>query len=128
MPGTTGEIQIVVTSDMIARFDELGTVHPVYSTWTMIKHMEEASRKVILPFLEEHEEGVGHAVDVVHLAPAAVGARVTVRAVLERVDGNRIHTRVEALSGRGTIGEGRMVQVVLPRARLQERFRDAGAP
>ena len=37
-------------------------------------------------FLDEHEEGVGHAVDVVHLAPAAVGAQVTVRAVLELSD------------------------------------------
>lgn len=126
-PGLAGEVEITVTDVMVARFDELGLVHPVYSTWMMAKHMEEASRKVILPFLEDDEEAVGHAIDLVHLAPSAVGDRVRVRATLERVDGRRIYCALEAHNQRERIGEGRNIQVVLSRRRLHDTFRAIGA-
>jgi fluoroacetyl-CoA thioesterase len=89
--------------------------------------MEEAGRKAILPFLEPGEDAVGCAIDVVHLAPTPVGAGVRARAVVERVEGRRIHCRVEAHNEREKIGEGRTVQVVVPRARLVARFREIGA-
>ena len=126
VPGRTGELEITVTPAMVAQFDELGLVHPVYATWTLVKHMEEASRKMLLPFLEEDEEAVGHAVNVVHLAPTPVGMRVRVRAVLERVDGRRIHCRLEASNERERIGEGTTIQIVVSRARLREQFRALG--
>ncbi len=126
-PGLAGEIEITVTDAMVARFDELGLVHPVYSTWMMAKHMEEASRKVILPFLEEDEDAVGHAIEIVHLAPTAVGERVRIRATIERVDGRRIYCTLEARNQRERIGEGRNIQVVLSRHRLREKFRAIGA-
>ena len=127
VPGKTGDVEITVTGAMVAQFDELGLVHPVYATWTLVKHMEEASRKVLLPFLEDDEDAVGHAVNVVHLAPTPVGMRVRVRAVLERVDGRRIHCRLEASNERERIGEGTTIQIVVPRARLREQFRALGA-
>jgi fluoroacetyl-CoA thioesterase len=127
VPGTTAEVVLTVTDAMTVHFDELGTTHPVYATWMMIKHMEEAGRKVILPFLDDGEDAVGYAVEVVHLAPTAVGTRVWARAVLERVEGRRIHCRVEARNEREKIGEGRTVQVVLTRDRLEARFREIGA-
>jgi predicted thioesterase len=127
IPGLAGEIEITVTDAMVARFDELGLVHPVYATWMMAKHMEEASRKVILPFLEEDEDAVGHAIDIVHLAPTAVGERVRIRATLARVDGRRVYCTLEAHNQRERIGEGRNIQVVLSRQRLRETFRAIGA-
>lgn len=127
IPGTAAEVELTVSDAMTVRFDELGATHPVYATWMMIKHMEEAGRKAILPFLDEDEDAVGYAIDVVHLAPTPVGARVRARAVLDHVDGRRIHCRVEAHNEREKIGEGRTVQVVLSRRRLDARFRDIGA-
>ena len=127
IPGTTGEVETTVTEAMVAQFEGLGLVHPVYATWTMVKHMEEASRKVILPFLEEDEDAVGHAVQVVHLAPTPVGMRVRVRAILERVDGLRIHCRTEAANELGRIGEGTTIQVLVSRHTLRERLRALGA-
>lgn len=126
VPGTAAEVVVTVTDAMTVHFEELGTTHPVYATWMMIKHMEEAGRKVILPFLEAGEDAVGYAVDVVHLAPTAVGRRVRARAVLERIEGRRIHCRVEAHNEHEKIGEGRTVQIVLPRDRLEHRFREIG--
>ena len=125
--GAEAEVTITVTDEMMARFEELGLVHPVYSTWFMVKHMELAARKVILPFLEPDEEAVGHAVSVTHLAPTPVGATVTARASLSSIDGNKIICAVEAHSGGVKIGEGTTVQVVMPAAVLRERFRAIGA-
>jgi fluoroacetyl-CoA thioesterase len=126
-PGHSAEVRITVTDGMVARFDELGLVHPVYSTWMMAKHMEEASRKVILPFLEDDEEAVGHAIDIVHLAPTAVGDPVRVRAVLDRIENRRIHCTLEAFNQRERIGEGHTIQVVLSRRQLQEKLREIRA-
>lgn len=119
LPGARAEVTIVVTPEMVAEFDELGVVHPVYSTWSMVRHMELACRRLILPFLEPDEEAVGYSVSVTHLSPTPVGMRVTATARLEQIDGNRIICAVEAHNERTRIGEGTQVQVVLPRARLQ---------
>ena len=127
VPGLRGEIELAVTDAMVARFDELGLVHPVYATWMMAKHMEEASRKVILPFLEDDEEAVGHAIDIVHLAPTAVGDPVRVRAVLDHIEDRRIHCKLEAFNQRERIGEGHTIQVVLSRRQLQEKLREIRA-
>ncbi len=127
VPGTVGEVRITVTDAMVANFDDLGMVHPVYATWMMVKHLEEAGRRVILPFLEEDEDAVGHAVEVVHLAPTPVGMPVIARAILEKVDGRRIHCRLEAFNAHEQIGTGHSVQVVVSRERLHERFRALGA-
>jgi len=121
------EVEVTVTEAMVVNFDELGTVHPVYATWMLAKHMEEASRKVILPFLEGDEEAVGHALDVVHLAPTPVGGRVRVRAILDRIEGRRIHCTLEAHNERERIGEGHSIQVMLSRAQLRAKFRSIGA-
>lgn len=127
VPGKVGEVRITVTDAMVASFDELGGVHPVYSTWMMVKHLEEASRKVILPYLEDDEDALGHAIDVVHLAPTPVGTEVVARAIVEKVDGGRVHCRLEAFNAHEQIGRGHNIQVVVSRARLRERFRAIGA-
>ncbi len=114
-PGASAEVAVVVDESMVARFDQLGLVHRVYSTWSLVKHMEEASRKLILPYLEPHEDAVGYAVEVVHLAPTLVGMRVVVRATLERIEGRRVYTRVEAFNEETKIGKGRHVQALVPR-------------
>lgn len=127
VPGAEAQVTVTVTNDMLARFEELGLVHPVYSTWSMVRHMELASRKVILPYLEPDEEAVGYSVSVTHLAPAPLGATVTARARLVRIEGNQVICATSALSGSTTIGEGTTVQVVVPAAGLRARFDQIGA-
>ena len=123
LPGRTGEVTVTVTQPMVAWFEELGVVHPVYSTWAMVRHMELASRKVILPFLEPGEDAVGYSVNVTHFAPTPVGMQVTVHATLQRVEGNRIICALEAFNEHEKIGEGENVQVVVPPDYLQNRLR-----
>jgi predicted thioesterase len=126
-PGTEASVTVTVTEEMLARFEHLGLVHPVYSTWAMVRHMELASRKVILPYLEDEEEAVGYSVSVTHRAPTPLGAVVTVRARLVAVEGSQVICAVSAHNERGLIGEGTTIQVVLPVDVLRARLTEAGA-
>jgi len=112
-PGAEASVSVTVTPDMLATFEELGAVHPLYATWSMVRHMELACRKIILPYLEPGEDAVGHSISVTHLGPSRAGDRVTARARLLEVRGNRIICAVEAHTEAGKIGEGTQVQVLL---------------
>ena len=117
--GESATLDVVVTADMTVDFAELGRVHPVYATYTMAKHFEEAGRKLLLPHLEDGEEGLGSSVSVEHLAPSWVGDRLTIEARCVEVSGNRLVCECTAVDDTGReVGRGTTGQVVLPRAVL----------
>ncbi|AEB12015.1 thioesterase family protein [Marinithermus hydrothermalis] len=121
--GYQAVFETVVTPEMTVDFEELGKVHPVYATYWMTKHMELAGRKIILPFLEEGEDGIGHEVEVRHLASALPGMRVKIVAEHLRTEGNRVYAACRAYNELGDlIGEGRTTQVILPKAKIQAAF------
>ena len=123
--GFEQKLSVVVTEEMTVNFEELGKLHPVYATYWMAKHMEEAGRKIILPFLEEGEEGIGSGVSVSHLGSALPGMRVDVVAVHERTEKNRVYVRCTASNQLGdVIGTGSTEQVILPAARVAQLFED----
>ncbi|MDA8205901.1 MAG: polymerase, partial [Thermaerobacter sp.] len=70
--GNSSTVETVVTENMVARLGGR-KIHPVLATAQMIEWMEWAGRKLILPYLEDGEDAVGYAVDIVHLAPTVVG-------------------------------------------------------
>ncbi|WP_027409087.1 thioesterase family protein [Anoxybacteroides tepidamans] len=117
--GDTAVVEAVVTPDMFAQF-EGNVVHPVYSTVSMVYHMEWASRKIILPYLEDHEEGMGAAVSVKHIAPTPEGSTVTVTATLTELRDNIVITKVEAKEGERVVGVGEVKQVILPKQKIHE--------
>lgn len=121
--GFTQDLTVTVTDEMTVDFGELGQVHPVYATYWMAKHFEEAGRKIILPFLEEGEGGIGTQVDVTHTASALPGMTVTVTATFDRMEGRRIVARMRAVNELGDeIGHGSTTQMVLPQARIDAGF------
>ncbi len=119
-PGAEATVTVTVTADMLATFEVLGPVHPLYATWSMVRHMELACRTLILPYLEPEEDAVGYRISVTHLAPTGPGDRVTARARLQAIEGRRIVCAVEAYNSREKIGEGTQVQVLVSRRRWQE--------
>lgn len=121
--GFTQTLSVTVTDDMTVNFGELGRLHPVYATYWMARHFEEAGRKIILPFLEDGEGGIGTQVDVTHTASALPGMRVTVTATFERQEGRRVIARMVAVNELGDeIGHGATTQMVLPQARIDANF------
>jgi fluoroacetyl-CoA thioesterase len=121
--GESAVLEIVVTPELTVRFDELGPVHPVYATYSMAKHFEEAGRKLLLRHLEPGEAGIGSALSVEHLAPSRVGETVRITARCAEQRANRVTCECTAVDDGGRLlGRGSTVQVVLSEAALQERI------
>jgi predicted thioesterase len=99
--------------------------HPLYATWAMVYHMETASRMLLAPYLEPHEEAVGGGILVKHLRPARIGAPLHVAARLVRIRGGRVYTRVEIHSRGRKLGEGSIVQVVMTRSGFAKLLKGA---
>jgi len=120
--GREESIEIIVTEDMFASF-EGQVVHPVYSTVAMTYHMEWVSRKIILPFLEDHEEGMGASIQLKHLAASPLGSTVTITAILVELRANRVVTSVTVENNLGLIGKGEVMQVILPKEKISEKLK-----
>lgn len=110
-----------VTPDMAAQFHGK-VVHPVYSTVAMVYHMEWVARKVILPYLEEHEEGMGAEVSVRHIQPAALNSEVTLCATVTEYKKNKVVTKVSVMSNEREIGAGQVTQFILPKETIKQNI------
>ncbi|GIO22746.1 thioesterase family protein [Oceanobacillus sp. J11TS1] len=119
--GDTAIIRVEVTEDKFARFGE-EVVHPTYSTASMVYDMEWASRKVLLPFIEENEESAGAAVQVKHIAPSALRTFIEVKAIVKSITNRKIVTEVVAKNEYGLIGKGEVEQVILPKGTMREKL------
>ena len=117
--GQSISIEVEVTEEMFPCF-EGKLVHPVFSTASLVHHMEWASRLLLLPYLEEGEEGMGASVNVKHLAPSILGERVSISAKIKRVTFNSLITEVRAETQKGIIGTGEVKQVILLKSKIYE--------
>ena len=122
--GREETIEITVTEEMFASFDGQ-VVHPVYSTVAMTYHMEWVSRKIILPFLEDDEEGMGASVLLKHLSASPLGTTVRLTATLVEYRENKVVTKVTASNHLGVIGKGEVVQIILPKVKIMEKLKEA---
>ena len=123
--GYEGHLGVVVTDEMTVDFSELGKIHPVYATYWIARHMEEAGRMVIVPFLEEGDEGIGSAVSVKHLASALPGMRIEVIAKHVATEGPKIICECTATSELGDlVATGSTEQHVFSAVKVQAGFDD----
>jgi fluoroacetyl-CoA thioesterase len=131
--GTTATLDVVVTPEMTVDFDEMGQVHPVYATYTMAKHFEEAGRKLLVPHLESDEAGIGVSLSVEHRAPSWVGDTIRVTARCVEADAGRLTCECWATDAYGReLGWGTTVQAIIPAevvaARVGEHARRSRGP
>ena len=122
--GHTTEVRVRVTPEMVAALDGV-VVHPVCSTFWIAYYAEVAARRAIEPFFEEGENAIGAALHLEHIAMAPVGSELLVRAVVERMEGNRVWCRWEAFAAGQRIAQGEQLQVILPHERIQALLRQA---
>jgi fluoroacetyl-CoA thioesterase len=125
-PGTTAEVRAVVDATMLAAF-EGQVVHEAYATAALVTHLELAGRKIILPYLDEDEEGVGYAIAVTHLAPTVPGMTVTAQASYRETQGRFVICDVVVYNDLGKIGEGTFTQAIVRRASLDARLAELRA-
>lgn len=121
--GQFAEYELVVSPDMVAAF-EGQVVHNLYSTASLVKHLELAARKTIIPYLEKHEEGMGYHVEVHHLMFTPTGMKVKLRATVSAIRDNKIECEVEASTWRGKIARGTVVQSIVQKAWLEQKIRE----
>lgn len=118
VPGIQAEVSFEVTDEMRPIFDEVA-VHQVCSTWSLVHFMELAGRRILMQYLEPHEEGVGSQVSCDHLGPARVGRTVRVVATVAEATDRELVCDVAAFIGDRTIARGKTVQRIFPRPVLE---------
>ncbi|MFS2294206.1 MAG: thioesterase [Actinomadura sp.] len=119
--GLRGEASLVVGDEDTAVAVGSGDV-PVLGTPRLAALAEAATMEAVRGRLGAGETTVGTRVEVRHLAASPVGARVTVEAELEEVEGTRLVFGFAATDERdAVVGEGRVERVVVDRARFLAR-------
>ena len=99
-PGLKGQLGTIVCEHNAARHV------PYFSTPSMISLMEGAATQAIHHLMEPGRTSVGYEVNVRHLAPASLGAKIVAYAELTDVERNRLTFEVQAYDGDKKIGEG----------------------
>jgi predicted thioesterase len=120
MPGLGGSVTISVEEADTASAMRSGDV-PVLATPRVVALAEQATVEAVTPALEPGYTTVGYEVQLTHLAPSPVGAKVTADVVLEAVDGRRLVFRVSVTDARGLVAVGRVTRVVVQRDRFLDR-------
>ena len=113
--------QTLVTEAMRPVFDGK-VIHDVCSTWSIGECMENAARRVLVPYLEPHEEGVGTHLSIDHKGPARLGETMTATATATDVDARQLVCEIIVTAADRVVATGRQVQRVLPRDMLQARL------
>lgn len=121
--GQTAELEIDVKDEMTARFAG-ETVHELYSTSYLVHHMEFAARKLILPYLEDHEEGMGCYIEVSHLSFTLPGMKVNLTATVTDIRDNKVIAEVEASNMRGKVARGTVTQAIVEKEWLEKRMKE----
>jgi fluoroacetyl-CoA thioesterase len=93
--GTVGETTFVVEPKHCIEFATDG-MPAVLSTPNLIGILERTSRQAIAPFLMADERSVGVELDLRHLAPSPLGAKVTASARVIGASGRFVDFQIEA--------------------------------
>ena len=101
--------QVTVTPDMTARLFD-GEVHAVYGTAWMVRHVEEAGRLLVEPYLDQGEDATGYSISITHQRPARVGTPLTIVATVVEVDDRQCTADVTVSAPFGVVGTARFVQ------------------
>ena len=119
--GDRKEFTRVVRSADTATFGS-GQVHPVYSTFALVRDAEWTCRLFVLEMKEEDEEGIGTFITVKHHAPALMEESVNFAVEVESIKRNEIICKYKAAIGKRLVATGRQGQKILKKAKIKKLF------
>jgi len=119
--GVTGRKEEVVTPELTVGAHVSG-MPMVYGTPMMIMAMEVACASAVQRYLPPGWVTVGSEVNVRHLAPSPIGAKIVARAEVIEVSGRSVLFAVEAFDGERKIGEGQHRRGAVNLDRFRERY------
>ena len=96
---------------------------PVLATPALLALMENAAMLAVAAELPEGSTTVGGHISSSHLAPSPVGAVVSARATLEKIDGRKLFFNVIAIEGDKVIGEGTHLRFIVARERFLAKLK-----
>lgn len=103
--GHLGEHQFTVKEEHCIDFADAG-MPAVFSTPKLIGLLERTARFSVALFLDNHERTVGVEIDLKHLAPTPIGAKVTLTTRVIGSEGNFITFAVEARDETELVSKG----------------------
>ena len=120
--GSTAEVFKVVTEDDLASIlGEVDDIFPkVFATSKMVALMEIAASRVLKKFLSNSECSVGIEVNINHVSPTTIGAKVRAQAILIDFVDNVFTFTVQASDESGLIGEGTHKRSIVNIERLEK--------
>lgn len=113
-------IEKVVTEDMLAVNVGSGSLR-VLATPTVVALMEEASTKLADTFLDEDLTTVGTMVEIQHISPSPIGAKIKVESKLISNDGRSFKFEVTAYDNAGMIANGTHNRVSVKSEKFQKK-------
>lgn len=120
--GTTGETTFVVEERHCIEFATDG-MPAVLSTPNLIGILERTARQAIAPFLAADERSVGVEIELRHVAPTPIGAKVTATARVIGLDGRFIDFQIEARDCDELIARGVHKRAVVRTGSFSQRVR-----
>jgi fluoroacetyl-CoA thioesterase len=91
------------------------------ATPSIILFAEQAIWAALDGRLEKGTSAVEHRVEISHLAPTPIGAKVRAEAVLESIEGRRLVFRISVTDDRGLVAAGRFTRVIVSKEQFLER-------
>lgn len=110
--GLKGEARLLVTEADTARALGSGDVS-VLGTPRLVALFEEATVDAMRGMLEDGQSSVGMRVQIDHLQPTPVGAKVVAEAQLDKIEGRRITFAVTANDSGGLVAAGKVTRVIV---------------
>ena len=120
-PGARAEITLTVREGDTAVALCSGQV-PVLATPRVVALCEEATVAAVDGSLPGGQTTVGMRIQLDHLQPTAVGSTVAAEAVLDKVEGRRLHFTVSVRDHRGLVACGKVTRVVVDTDRFLDNL------
>lgn len=119
-PGLAATIERVVSESDTSSAAGTSDV-PMLATPSIILFAEQATWAALEGRLDQGTSAVEHRVEISHLAPTPVGAKIRAEAVLEAIEGRRLVFRVSVSDERGIVAAGRFTRVIVSTEKFLER-------